>query len=134
MSAAPEKIVGRILVVEDDESIRVALRDFLGWMGLDVALCERGRDAMAKVENHKPEIVLLDLKMPDMDGVKVLEALRASHPEIAVMLISGNKDTELARRCMEMGACDYFTKPFDLNYLQKSIVTRMFLIRGEHKP
>lgn len=133
MSAAPEKVEGRILVIEDDESIRVALRDFLGWMGLEVSLCAHGREALSLVNKHKPQIVLLDLKMPDIDGVKVLESLRASHPEIAVMLISGNKDAELARRCMEMGACDYFTKPFDLNYLQKSIVTRMWLINGEHK-
>lgn len=133
MPASPEKVEGRILVVEDDDSIRVALRDFLGWMGLEVFLCERGREAMGLVQKHHPQIVLLDLKMPDIDGVKILEALRAAHPEIAVMLISGNKDTELARRCMEMGACDYFTKPFDLNYLQKSIVTKMFLIHGEKK-
>jgi two-component system, sensor histidine kinase and response regulator len=106
---------GRLLVVDDDEANRDILRRHLERRGYEVDEASSGRDALAKVAAHSFEAVLLDLVMPDMDGLEVLEALK-NQPrwaEIPVLVISASDDLTAAADSIQKGAEDYLVKPLD---------------------
>ena len=100
-----------ILVVEDDEPTRTALRRYLGARGFDVEEAPDGRTALLRWEARRPALVLLDLGLPDMDGVVVLRRIRRDATTPVVILSA--RDAEAAKiEALESGADDYLTKPF----------------------
>jgi DNA-binding response OmpR family regulator len=105
--------MARILVVDDEADIRVVLRTMLVRAGHDVLECDRGEPALALVRAERPELVLLDVQLPDVDGLAVLGALRAD-PEtnVPVMLVSAFATDAHIARGLEEGAVDYVVKPF----------------------
>lgn len=109
----------RILIVDDDPTVAGVLRGYFAEAGYmagymtDTALT--GREALALIEQTHPDVVLLDIRMPDLDGVEVLRRIRAAHPAIPVIMSTGNDDLALARDTLKMGAFDYVAKPFDFN-------------------
>lgn len=111
----------KILIVDDDPDIRRVLRCFLENKGYRIATADNGREALGALEKFAPDLVLLDIAMPIMNGMEALQQIRRSGSRTAVMMITGNMETEPARRCMELGACDYFMKPFDFEYLELSV-------------
>jgi adenylate cyclase len=115
--------VGRILVVDDDESNRDLLRRRLVHEGHQVVLATSGPDALALLEREAVDLILLDLLMPVMNGIEVLERLKADRRwyAVPVVMISGLSDTEAVLRCIEAGAEDYLPKPFDLVLLRARI-------------
>ncbi len=111
----------RILVVDDEYLIRWTLQQNLAKEGYEVILAESGEEALVKVEEEAPDIVLLDIKMPGMDGYEVLEkALKIDQGLIPIM-ITAYDDVERVVRAMRSGAFDYITKPFDFNNVYLSI-------------
>ena len=76
-----------------------------------------GPDALARFPEFRPDIVLLDLAMPRMPGVVVLERLRQLDPRLPVIMVTANADVELAKRTLALGAFDYIMKPFELDHL-----------------
>jgi two-component system response regulator AtoC len=88
---------------------------------VDVALT--GRDALTLIERTPPDVVLLDIRMPDMDGVEVLRRIRAAHPALPVIMITASDDIGVARATLKMGALDYVSKPFDYGYLAQAVAT-----------
>jgi DNA-binding NtrC family response regulator len=110
-----------VLVVDDDATIRETLVDFfdtLGHVARGAATATEGRRAAAE---HSPDVALVDLRLPDADGLRLLEVLRADHPELAVIFLTGHGDVATAVRAMREGAADFLEKPIDLEALDASV-------------
>jgi DNA-binding NtrC family response regulator len=105
----------KILVVDDEKSIRNTLKDILTYEGHEVALAEKGTEALAAVEKQVFDIIFCDIKMPEMDGIEVLEKLQEKYAEIPVIMISGHGTIDAAVDCIKKGAYDFIEKPLDLN-------------------
>ena len=118
-----------ILVVDDDETIRETLVDF--FTALDhparaVATASDGRRAIAE---HSPDVALIDLRLPDADGMVLLEAIRADDPEVAIVVLTGHGDVATAVRAMQRGAVDFLEKPVDLEALQAAVGRAAEIVR-----
>jgi DNA-binding NtrC family response regulator len=111
----------RILIVDDEYLIRWTLQQNLEKEGYEVLLSERGEDALEKVEKDAPDIVLLDIKLPGMDGYEVLEKIFKIDRDIIVIMITAYDDVERVVKAMKLGAFDYIAKPFDFNKVFLSI-------------
>ena len=106
-----------ILIVEDGQSQRVMLRDFLREEGYHVSEAENGVKALAKVEKGYVDLLILDYKMPGMDGMTVLKEVKRLNPEIGIIMMTAHGTVETAVRAMKAGAADYITKPVELDEL-----------------
>ena len=111
----------RILVVDDEYLIRWTLQQNLSKEGYEVILAESGEEALAKVEEEAPDIALLDINMPGMDGYEVLERAIKIDPGLIPIMITAYDDVERVVKAMRTGAFDYITKPFDFNHVHLSI-------------
>jgi NarL family two-component system response regulator YdfI len=113
----------RLLIVDDHMIVREGLRMIcdtlaqVAWVGE----ARDGREALDRVEALAPDVVLLDLKMPEMDGIAALEQLRNSHPEVAVIILTTYQDDDLMRRGLSLGARGYLLKDTDRETLLKTI-------------
>ena len=107
----------RILLVEDDLSLAAGLRDGLSREGFVVNHVATGEHALASVRAETPDIVVLDLGLPDMDGLQVLKKLRQREQHIAVMVLTARDGLEDKIAGLDGGADDYLSKPFDMNEL-----------------
>jgi DNA-binding response OmpR family regulator len=112
---------GKILVVDDDPVVRLTTRDFLASKGYEVSVAGGGREALSMLEAVSPDVVLLDVAMPDMDGMETLGRLVAAWPTLPVIMITANADIEITSKVLQMGAADYVPKPFDLDYLDQAV-------------
>ncbi|MDH7516654.1 MAG: sigma-54 dependent transcriptional regulator [Bacteroidota bacterium] len=103
----------RILIVDDERSIRDTLKMTLEYEGFAVDTAENGATAVERVRNSPPDAVLLDIKMPGMDGLETLERIRGTDPTIAVIILTGHGSIETAVEATKKGAYDFLTKPPD---------------------
>src|SRR5512138_2111312 len=104
---------GKILVVDDERLIRWSLEQQLQREGYEVLSAGTGEEALRIARADSPEVILLDVRLPDADGVDLLAKLRAADPELAVILITAFGAVEPAVRAMKLGAADYLVKPVD---------------------
>jgi len=111
----------RILVVDDEYLIRWTLQQNLEKEGFEVLLAETGEEALKKVMEEAPDLILLDIKLPGMDGYEVLERTLKFDQGIVPIMLTAFEDVEKVVRAMRMGAFDYITKPFDFNKVRLSI-------------
>jgi DNA-binding NtrC family response regulator len=110
-----------ILVIDDETSIRETLVEFFEtfqWTATGAATAAAARSALAA---HPPDVVLLDLRLPDADGVRFLDALRTEWPDVAVIVLTGHADVPTAVRSMQRGAIDLLQKPVDLDVLAATV-------------
>jgi CheY-like chemotaxis protein len=121
--------LGRVLVVEDEPDVAAALRDATTEMGYTVCVARNGPEALRLLPEYRPDVVLLDLTMPEMRGDVVLDHLRRADPHLPVIMVTGNVDPEIARRTLAQGAFDYVAKPFDLEVLAQ-ILSAALVYRG----
>jgi two-component system, NtrC family, nitrogen regulation response regulator NtrX len=110
----------RILVVDDEKSIRNTLREILEYEKFEVDEAAEGQEALEKAKNNRYDLILLDIKMPRMDGIEVLEQL-IKFTDVPVVMISGHGTVETVVEAVKKGAYDYITKPLDLNRLLVTI-------------
>ena len=101
-----------ILVVDDEETVRNLFQRILGEAGYQVTTAANGKEALYKLLLREADVVLLDIKMPEMSGVELLSKLMADLPDTCVIMSTAVVDTETAVEAMKMGAYDYITKPF----------------------
>lgn len=111
----------RILVVDDDERVTRSVEAVLRDEGFDVLTVAGGREALDALEREAPALVLLDVWMPDLDGIEVLERIRARCGGIPVIVLSGHGTVELAVKATRLGAVDFIEKPFSLDGLMSSV-------------
>ncbi len=105
----------RILVVDDEESILRSLAGVLEDEGYDVALARSGEEALEAVEAEDPDVVLLDVWLPGIDGIDTLQELRKRYPDLPVLMMSGHANIETAVRATKLGAYDFIEKPLNLD-------------------
>lgn len=103
----------RILVVDDEESIRKTMRMTLEYEGYEVTEAASGAEAIKAVENELPDLVFLDVKMPGMDGLEVLDRLKQDSPATQVVIISGHGNVQTAVQATKLGAFDFIEKPLE---------------------
>jgi two-component system, NtrC family, sensor kinase len=115
----------KILLVDDEESIRNMMRMTLELDGYEVSMAEDGPKALALFEKEKPELVLLDVKMPGMDGIEVLSRIRATDPDTEVIMITGHGDMDMAVECLRREASNFLTKPISEELLSLSLKRSM---------
>jgi DNA-binding response OmpR family regulator len=114
--------LGRILIVDDEQSVREVLGEYFSEQGYDVEAAASGEQALAIVARSAPDLILLDVRMPGLDGVATLRRLREIVPEVSVIMVTANEDVGLARETLKLGALDYVAKPFDFVYLERAVM------------
>lgn len=110
----------KILVVDDDADLR---RTLVLLLGQDYELVEAscGTEAIDRLVRGRPDLVLLDVTMPGMDGIEVLQSARLAHPQLLVLMLTAEPDLTLAVAALTHGANAYITKPFDPNALKDEV-------------
>jgi DNA-binding response OmpR family regulator len=107
----------RVLLVDDEEEFVETLADRMKMRDLEASTAHNGEEALSVVEQEEPDVIVLDLKMPGIDGIEVLRRVKKAYPKVEVIILTGHgtkKDEEAAR---SLGAFDYVTKPVDLDKL-----------------
>jgi DNA-binding NtrC family response regulator len=110
-----------ILIVDDEKDLCTILSDSLSRDRYRVVTAFNGKMGLQLVKKEKPDLILLDIKMPGMDGIEVLRKIKKMKQEIVVIMFTAYGTLETARKAMKLGAYDYVTKPVDL-FLLKSLV------------
>jgi CheY-like chemotaxis protein len=116
---------GRILIVDDDPEWCSLLGEFVSGLGYRTASVSDGVAAARSVADDPPDLILLDVEMPKLNGVEALPWLRRVVPGVKVIMVSGSKSAEVAKRALAYGAFDYVVKPVDFDYLAQSIETAL---------
>lgn len=107
--------MGKILIIDDERAIRRALREILEFEDFEVDEAENGKDGLDQAKSGEYDIIFCDIKMPEMDGMEVLDGLLKANVETPVIMISGHGNIETAVSAIKQGAFDFIEKPLDLN-------------------
>jgi DNA-binding NtrC family response regulator len=125
----------RILVVDDEEVVRLALARVLSSEHCKVEAAWNGADALREIERHSFDVVLLDLRMPGMDGISVLKAIKEKRPEIEVIVVTGYPSLETAKEAIRHGAYDYLAKPVEpdriINVAHSAVLQKRWSLHRE---
>ncbi len=103
---------GRIIVIDDEDIVLISCQRALAPEGYDVRIVKSGMDGLKMLESEAFDLVLTDLKMPDIDGIEVLRIVKGKWPSVEVIIITGYQTVETAVKAMKLGAFDYIEKPF----------------------
>ncbi|MBO8131064.1 MAG: response regulator [Candidatus Marinimicrobia bacterium] len=115
----------KILVVDDELEIIELLKEFLKERGYQVDSAQSASETYEKITSFQPDIILLDIRLPDASGIDVLKKVKELNSKIDVIMVTGVIDKKTALKAMEMGASDYVVKPIDLEYLETSILAKL---------
>jgi len=111
----------KILVVEDNPGTRELLRELLSQEGYTVKVARDGKEALLRVRKDNFDLVLTDVKMPQMNGIQLLKELQKIIPHTKVVIVTATADLEIAVKAMKFGAYDYITKPFCLDSILQKV-------------
>ncbi len=118
----------KILIIDDDKDLQSLLSDTLRGEGYEAIVAGNGREALKEIKNYSPDLILLDIKLPGMNGMKVLEEIKKTDKDLVVIMLTGYGDIKDAVQAMKLGAFDYITKPFKdremLVNIKKALRTR----------
>lgn len=112
----------KILVIDDEDIVRTSCSRALAPEGYEVKLAKNGLEGMNMIKGEKFDVVLTDLKMPDMDGIEVLRKIKEEWPGVEVIIITGYQTVDTAVKSIKLGAFDYIEKPFTPDALIAAIV------------
>lgn len=111
----------RLLVVDDEPSVREFIHDYFSLKGHAVIPAATGAEGLRRLREERPDLLLLDLLLPDMDGLAVLRQAKAIDPTVSVIMLTGVVDEDIGRQALQAGAFDYVTKPVDLKHLERVV-------------
>ena len=111
-----------VLIVDDEIGTRESLKMILK-NDYEVFLAKNAEEAFSQIKEHSPDVILLDIILPDLDGLKVLERIKQNDPNIIVIMVTATKPVKTAPEAKKLGAYGYVTKPFDIDEL-RLIITR----------
>ena len=111
----------KLLIVDDEVEICDFLKSFFEERNYEVKTASSGQAALTAVEQFKPSIVLLDIKMPGMDGTQVLETVKKKFPRTKVIMVTALETRDKIEECLRLGADNYITKPLSLEYLENDV-------------
>ncbi|MFC2063000.1 response regulator [Chloroflexota bacterium] len=129
-----EPLKKKILIVEDQESVRESLRDWLIEDGYEVESTETGEEALEKIKNEDFGFIVLDLRLPGIDGLQVFEQAKALRPETKGAIITAYPSKETWERAKGLGISDFLPKPFAVTDLEKIIGSALEEIEGKKVP
>ena len=115
----PDKL--KILIIDDDTDLRSVLQKFLQGQGFKAESASDGPGGLKLIEGEEFHIVILDIYMPGMDGLKVLNKIKKAHPSTKVIMLTAADGIKIAEDAVRSGASEYITKPFNLNFLLETI-------------
>ncbi len=119
----------KVLIVDDDPSVRDFLERFLKKKEFKhIRSAGTGEEAVKTVETEDVKLVLLDVRLPGMSGLEVLHKIKEINNKIGVIMITGFPEEDIAKQAIKEGAYDYIIKPFDLAYLELSMLTKIVLM------
>ncbi|MDI6831145.1 MAG: response regulator [Actinomycetota bacterium] len=123
------------LVVDDDRLLLRLVELNLGKAGIEVLLADSGREALRIAREERPDVILLDLMMPVMDGFQVMQELKSAREtrDIPVIMLTAKSGRDDRRRCEELGAVAYVTKPFSLEELRSTVRSILEYARGSRE-
>lgn len=124
-------MVPKILIVDDEEHMCWALDRAMRQEGYQTVVAYRGQDGINMAREDSPSLMILDLRLPDIDGLEVLKEVKAINPKLPVIMLTAHGTIETAIEAMKMGAADYITKPFDLDELKLVIKQNLHVIQLE---
>jgi len=117
--------MARILIVDDEPDAVELLREFLAGKNYEVSAAANGEEALRKVKAERPHMILLDVRMPGMNGLEVLRQVRQIDQEVGVIIVTAVNEEETGREAFKLGAFDYIVKPLNLEYLERSLWTKI---------
>ncbi len=121
-----ERTKKAILVVDDDPKMLKLLALKFAQKGYRVITAQSGKDALDALKLEKPGLVLLDMLMPDMNGLEVLKKIKKLQPDIPVAMVTSVWDEGEAERAFEAGAYEYVTKPVDMHHIERVVLVKLF--------
>ena len=110
----------KVLLVDDEREFIQTLSERLMMRDMGSAVAYDGESALKLIKDDEPEVIIVDLKMPGIDGFDVLRKVKETHPEIEVIIVTGHGSEEDRRLCMDLGAFAYLQKPLDINVTQRN--------------
>ena len=113
---------GKILVTDDEEDILEIVADRLEFYGFEVRTARDGVECLKAIDQELPDLLLLDIRMPRLDGLGVLARLREDHPDLPVVVITASSERHMAEDTLSRGAVDYLLKPFEPAELQEKVL------------
>lgn len=129
--AQSKAVAGRVLVVDDETPITELVTMALRYEGYQMEQAHSGREAIDKVSQFHPDLIILDIMMPDLDGYEVARRLRQENQQVPIIFLTAKDSTEDKVRGLGVGADDYVTKPFSLEELSARVAAVLRRTRGE---
>ena len=117
----------KLLIIDDQAGIRLLLEEMFKQAGVQTLLAANGKEALDILEEVEPDCILLDMKMPGMNGVEVLREIRKQIPEAVVMMMTAYSEIELTEEAGRLGIDHHFTKPFDIFEVRDTVLKRLQL-------
>ncbi|MFD3446705.1 response regulator [Microbacteriaceae bacterium 4G12] len=114
-------MLGKILIVDDQYGIRILLNEVFQKEGYETFQAANGFQAIDIVLNHQPDLVVLDMKIPGMDGIEILKRVKAIDKDIKVILMTAYGELDMIQEAKELGALMHFAKPFDIDEIRKAV-------------
>lgn len=114
-------VPSKVLLVDDEREFVQTLSERLQMRAFGSAVVYDGEEALSVIDEDEPEVMVLDLKMPGIDGLEVLRRVKRDHPDVEVIVLTGHGSKEIEERCLEMGASAYLEKPVDLDTLTRAM-------------
>jgi two-component system response regulator (stage 0 sporulation protein F) len=111
----------KVLIVDDQNGIRILLMEVFGSEGYETFQAANGKIALEIVEKEPPDLVLLDMKIPGMDGLEILKHLKTINPDIKVIMMTAYGELDMIKEATELGALMHFTKPFDIDEMRVAV-------------
>jgi two-component system, response regulator, stage 0 sporulation protein F len=111
----------KILIVDDQYGIRILLNEVFQKEGFQTFQAANGVQALEIVEKHSPDIVLLDMKIPGMDGIEILKRMKAIDPDIRVIIMTAYGELDMIQKAKDLGAITHFAKPFDIDEIRDAV-------------
>ena len=120
-----ERSLIRMLVVDDELRICDFLKGFFSTRGFEVFSATSGEEALAQALSIRPQVVLLDIRMPGISGIDTLTQLKSQHPDTKIIMVTALEDDTLINEAKTRGAADYVTKPFSFEYLEQVVLGKL---------
>jgi len=120
----------KLLVVDDEADILFFLKSYFQTKDFEVSTAQSGEEAIEKVKEIRPHIVLMDIVMPGMGGLEALKKIKEIDPAIGVIMATAVLDNSAAEQAIAAGAYDYVSKPFDLKYLETTVLIKLIKMIG----
>lgn len=111
----------KVLIVDDQNGIRVLLMEVFSGEGYEAYQASNGKEALELVQQVTPDIVLLDMKIPGMDGLEILKQIKQMKPDMNVIMMTAYGELDMIKEATELGALMHFTKPFDIDEMRVAV-------------